>query len=441
MAMQFGASGSITLRALMIGAIVLLLMIPLSMLSGLVSERSSLREQAYTRVAEGWGGSIVLGGPILIIPTERTVVEKYKTSIVRSDIYLLPSRSDVDIDLQLEDEPRSVGIYAVPVYLSRVHLSGDFDFSALRPLLDQPGVTYLWEQSRLRLPLSQVRSLREVERASFADLQLKLGPAGPGVYNGVEATVDLAQLNKDAAVRFDFKAVIAGSRDLSVLPLGSTTTAQLRSGWPHPSFQGAFLPVERNISQQGFDARWQVLELNRSYRQAWMEGEVSEAALAESAFGVGLYQAVDVYQRGERAIKYALLFIALTFLTFFAWEQITRLRLHPLQYLLVGLALSTFYLLLIALSEHLAFAAAYVIAALALVLLTGIYIAGALKSSARGLAVAAAMTSVYGLLYVLVLSEDYALLLGAITLFVALAAVMLVTRKIDWYHLGAAEES
>jgi inner membrane protein len=225
---------------------------------------------------------------------------------------------------------------------------------------------------------------------------------------------------------------------LSVLPLGSTTTAALKSGWPHPSFQGAFLPASRSISADGFEARWQVLELNRSYRQAWLEGEVNEATLAESAFGVGLFQAVDIYQRGERAIKYALLFIALTFLTFLAWEHIARVRLHPLQYLLVGLALSMFYLLLIALSEHVAFALAYLIAAVALVMLIGVYVAGALKGRARGAAASAVMTVVYGLLYVLVLSEDYALLLGAIILFSALAAVMLATRKLDWYAVTPA---
>lgn len=439
--MRFGESGSITVKALMIGAIGLLLIVPLTMLRGLVSERSALREQAYARVAEGWGGNIVLGGPMLIVPTERMIVENDVTNILRTDIYLLPSRLEVDTGLTLEKEPRYVGIYAVPVYLANVQLKGEFDLAALQPMLGKPGVTYRWSESRLRLPLSQVRSLREVQRASFANQTVKLGPAGPGVYRGVEAPVDLTELVKGGAVPFDFKAVLAGSRDLSVLPLGSTTTVKLRSDWPHPSFQGAFLPVERNIDAQGFDARWQVLELNRSYRQVWWEPEVNEATLMESAFGVGLYQAVDVYQRGERAIKYALLFIALTFLTFFAWEQVTRMRLHPLQYLLVGLALSTFYLLLIALSEHFAFAVAYVVAATALVLLIGAYMAGALGNRTRGYTAGTAMAAVYGLLYVLVLSEDYALLLGAIVLFAALAAVMLVTRRIDWYQLGAPATS
>lgn len=440
MALRFTESASVGVKAVMIGAIVLLLLIPLMMLRGLVSERSILREQAYSRVAEGWGGDIVAGGPLLIIPTQRVVTdEENKTRIVRSDIYLLPSQLDIDVSLQLEPEPRYVGIYAVPVYLSHVHLSGQFDFAALQPLLNQPDVTYLWRQSRLRLPLSHVRSLREIQQARLSNRDIKLGPAGPGLYRGVESEIDIAELMKTPTARFDFKAVLAGSRNFSVLPVGSTTSVTLRSDWPHPAFQGAFLPVSRTISSAGFEARWQVLELNRSYRQAWMEHEVAEATLLESAFGVGLYQAVDVYQRGERAIKYALLFIALTFLTFFAWEQVSRIRIHPMQYLLVGLALSLFYLLLIALSEHLAFTLAYVIASAGLILLIGIYIAGALHSGARGVVAATAMTIVYGLLYVLVLSEDYALLLGAIILFIALAAVMLVTRKIDWYGAGEGQ--
>jgi inner membrane protein len=443
MAFGIGESASVTLKAVMIGAIVLLLLVPLAMLRGLVSERAALREQAYARVAEGWGGNMVLGGPMLIVPTQRTVVERVDDKdiarIVRSDVYLLPARLEMNVDLKLRDEPRYVGIYAVPVYLADVRLAGEFDFQGLRAAgSPSSGVQYLWHQSRLLLPLSQVRSLREVTEASFAGQHVKLGPGRPAVYRGIETAVDLTQLIEGTSGAFAFHTVIAGSRDLSMLPLGSTTTLQLHSNWPHPSFHGAFLPAEHTITPQGFDARWQVLELNRSYRQLWSEFEVNEGSLAESSFGVSLYQAVDVYQRGERAVKYALLFIALTFLTFFAWEQITRNPLHPLQYLLIGLALSIFYLLLIALSEHISFVAAYVTAAAALVVLIGVYIAGALRSSIRGGIAGAAMSGVYALLYALVLSEDYALLLGAIVLFVALAAVMVVTRRIDWYRLGAA---
>jgi inner membrane protein len=354
----------------------------------------------------------------------------------------LPAVLDVNVDLDLESEPRYVGIYGVPVYLSRVRISGHFDPQALRPLLDQPGVTYRWDQARVRLPLSDVRSLREVGLARFAESDVTFGPAGQGLYRGVEAVIDPSVIsNGSTPVTFEFRTVIAGSRAFSVLPLGSTTTVGLKSDWPHPSFQGAFLPVERSITDQGFDARWQVLELNRTYRQAFTRYEVEDETVVASALGVGLYQAVDIYQRGERAIKYALLFIALTFLTFFAWEQVSKMRIHPLQYLLVGLALSVFYLLLIALSEHLTFWLAYLIAACALIGLIGIYIAGVLRSRARGTVAGAAMAIVYGLLYMLVLSEDYALLMGAIILFVALAGVMIATRRLNWYGDDEVEEA
>jgi inner membrane protein len=327
------------------------------------------------------------------------------------------------------------------VYLSTLSLRGEFDFTTLQPLLQQPEVTLLWSQSRLRLPISSVRSLREIKQANFAGQAVKLGPASPGVYGGIEARVDLTQLHQSATAAFDFGTVVAGSRAVSVLPLGSATTVNMSADWPHPSFQGAFLPSARTIDAQGFQARWQVLELNRSYGQVWQEGEVTDAGLQQSAFGVSLFQPVDIYQRGERAVKYAVLFIALTFLTFFAWEQVTRNRMHPLQYLLVGLALSMFYLLLIALSEHIAFAIAYVTAAAALVLLIGLYLAGALRSAGRGVVAGGAMSLVYGLLYMLVLSEDYSLLLGSIILFAALAAVMLATRRVDWYRLRPEEPS
>jgi inner membrane protein len=440
MGLRLGHSTSAGAKAFIIGVIVVLLLIPLTMLRGLISERSGLREQAYGKVAQGWGGDVTVGGPMLRIPTERLVTDGKETHIVRRDIYLLPSQLDVQSDIRMEPEPRYVGVYSVPVYMTAVHVTGQFDFASLQLLLNEPGVTYKWEEARLRLPLSDVRSLRKVERARLGQTDLKLGPAARGLYVGIEAPVMGDVFNQRSTVAFDLKLVLAGTRTFSVLPLGSTTSVSVRSDWPHPEFQGAFLPASRKISAEGFDAQWQVLELNRSYRQAWTEGEVDEAALLSSSFGVGLYQPVDTYQRAERAVKYAVLFIALTFLTFFTWEKVSRNRIHPLQYLLVGVALSVFYLLLIALSEHIDFMIAYVVAALALVALVGTYLAGALRSRMRGAIAASAMSLVYGLLYALILSEDYALLLGAIILFVAVAAVMLVTRRVDWYSSAEVEE-
>jgi inner membrane protein len=441
MAIRIVESGSVTLKAVLIGVIVLLLLIPLTMLKSVVTERAGLREQAYQRVAEGWGGELTVGGPMLIVPTERRAVIDGKETVLRDHVYLMPAKLNADMEVKLDPEPRYVGIYAVPVYLSTVRLQGEFDFSTLRSFVPDAGVEFIWAQSRLRLPLNTVGSLREIEQANFADQAVKLGPGVPGPYQGVEAWVDLSQLHQTPGAAFDFGAVIAGSRAVSILPLGSVTSVKLNADWPHPSFQGSSLPVERTISDTGFEARWQVLELNRSHGQIWREGTVTEEMVQRSAVGVSLFQPVDIYQRGERAVKYAVLFIALTFLSFFAWEQVTRNRLHPLQYLLVGLALSMFYLLLIALSEHIAFALAYVTAAAALVGLIGTYLAGALRSTWRGVIAGSVMSLVYGLLYMLVLSENYSLLLGSIILFAALAAVMMATRRVDWYRLKPEEPS
>ena len=435
---RFVESTSITVKAVIIAFIILILLVPLTMLRGLVNERASMREQAYARVAEGWGGDIVIGGPMLVVPTERVVLENDKQRVLRTSLYVLPSQLDAQIDLQLEPEPRHVGIYAVPVYQSVIKLSGHFDAAAIDALPREAGVTYLWHQARIRLPLSASRSLREVREARFNSSALTFVPAGSGPFRGVDSPLDLTAFVETRAAEFSFQAVVAGSRAISLLPVGSTTSVSMQSTWPHPSFDGAFLPVEHAIANDGFRARWQVLELNRAYGQSWFGEEVTEATLLDSSIRIGLYQAVDVYQRAERAIKYALLFIALTFLTFFAWEQLSGLRLHPLQYFLVGLALSMFYVLLIALSEHLRFVIAYGIAAIALVTLMGAYISGALASRCRGMVVATAMSVVYGLLYALILSEDYALLMGAVTLFASLAAVMLATRKIDWYRVSSS---
>jgi inner membrane protein len=296
-----------------------------------------------------------------------------------------------------------------------------------------PGRTFHWEQARLRLPVSQVRSLRELGKTRFADENLKFSPAGRGLVTGIEAVITSSDAAPRGVWQFDFQLTLAGSRELSVLPLGGDTQMQMRANWPDPAFQGAFLPATHRISAHGFEARWQVLELNRAFGPSWLETEVDAATLINSAFGVGLYQVVDVYQRGERAVKYALLFIALTFLSFFAWEQLAKVRLHPLQYLLVGLALSLFYLLLLALSEHVSFGVAYWSAAAALIALIGVYLAGALHRRQRGLAAATAMGGVYAVLYLLVISESYSLLMGALALFAVLAVVMVATRHVDWY--------
>ncbi len=431
-------------KVLVIGLISLGLMIPLAMLRSLISERQGMREQASATVAQGWGGEVVGGGPVLRIPvqsesrrTDGQVVHEVHQQ------YLLPER--LEVTAQLSQAPsRHVGIYSVPVFTVHLKVSGSFRASDLRAAAE-PGTQ--WQSAQLRLPLSEVRSLRELTGARFADQPLAFEPQRGGGFNGIEAAIDLSGLLAQAGVAtpsslasselpFALDLVLAGSGSFALLPTAATTRLHLAGDWPDPQFQGAFLPAQYHLDEHGFDAQWQVLALNRSFSQGWMDDEVDGTRLKSAAFGVGLYQSVDVYQRSERAVKYALLFIALTFLSFFGWEKLSGFRVHAMQYLFIGLALSTFYLLLLALSEHLAFGISFWLAAAALVGLLGVYVAGFTESARRGAVVAALMSGVYALLYGLLLSEDYALLIGAIALFAMLAALMLSTRRLKWEEGG-----
>lgn len=437
MQVTFSRAVSPAFKAIVIGAIVIALLVPLSMLEGLVQEREVLREAAYVRVAEGWGGALKVGGPVLVVPTESQSEPAESPRVDREDLYLLPTSLDIAIDTAQEPEPRYVGLYEVPVFTANIRITGAFDLANVRRELEARHADrrILWHQARLRLPTSDLRGLRELSNARFGTDDLTISPGTHGPFAGLESAIASDGLREDAMRQFEFVLRMGGSRELAVLPVGSTTRATVRSDWPHPAFRGAYLPAERVVTPSGFEARWQILELNRTYGGVLSSRTIDEAKIGDALICVGFHQPVDIYQRGERAIKYALLFIALTFMTVFAWEHVTGMSLHPLQYLLVGFALSIFYLLLIALSEHLAFVYAYWIAATALVLLIGVYLAGALRSPRRGWIAAAALLGTYAISYFLIISESYALLMGSIVLFTALGILMTTTRHVDWYAI------
>lgn len=418
-----------------IGLIVLGLMIPLSMLRGLILERSQMRNQAVETVAKGWGGNLTVGGAILRVPFD--VESKSSTgeiSKISHQLFILAENLDIQAAID-HTTTRRVGIYGVPVYLVRAKLAGTFrmeDVMAAAAMQPYPAATFHWKEASVRLPLSDVRSVREFSGATVGQRVLIFGPASSIGLPGVEAKIDLSEVSHVERLPFAAQLVLAGSQSLSFLPTAETTKVDLISDWPDPQFQGAFLPSQYSLDGHGFHAHWQVLALNRSFAQSWVDDQLDESQLAKSEYGVDLFQSVDVYQRSERAVKYALLFISLTFLSFFAWESLGKIRVHAMQYLLIGLALSTFYLLLIALAEHLPFWLSYWTGAAALVGLLAFYVSGAMSSVRLGTIIASLMSLVYGLLFMLVLSESYALLIGAIALFGVLATVMVATRKLRW---------
>ena len=444
--MTFDLHQSITFKVLGIGFLALLMLIPLVQVQALIRERSGLREQALADIAQRWGAAQNVGGPVLAIPkrvrvqTNNGWITQESTEILLADqLYLRGT---------LAPEVRRYGIYSTPVYLAELKISGRFLTRDLHALggpardahtADTPETTYLFDRAELRLPLSDVRGIRRISALRMDGNEYTFGPAsgGAGALHAVALPIDVSQWSGDSHV-FELDLTLAGTASLQFLPLARHTEASLSAPWPSPSFGGAFLPAEREVVARGFDAHWQVLDLNRSYGQHWQQDDAHGVDPGSAAFGVNLYQPADLYQQNERAGKYGVLFIAFTFVAFFLFEVLKKLRVHPVQYLLIGVALTTFYVVLLALSEQVGFTWAYLAAAAAVVALIGGYAAAVLRARRAGVLLAATLAVVYALLYGLVVSEQYSLLMGAIALLAVVAALMYLTRKVDWSKAATA---
>ena len=419
---------SASLKATILTAIALALLVPLTLLSSLVAERVSQRDAAVNSVARGWGDRQWLAGPIIAIPVT-TEGEHPRTC----DWYVLPDRLNLAVKLKVEQERRRLGVYEVPVYVAQVHATGEFDLKreVLRLTRGESGLHPHLDQARLLLPINDPRGLRNlvVTAPTLKDFEPSDGFPLPVLAAPLGGPTEIS----DRRQQFDLTYEVAGTQSLGFLPLARTIQVAAQGNWPDPGFTDGFLPLERHIDARGFTASWQVLNLNRSYGDRWFQDSTPAATVLASGFGVELVQPVDIYQRCMRAVKYGGLFIALSFLTLFFVETLLRRSLHPIQYGLMGLALSVFYLLLLALAEQLGFLAAYVVAAASLCGLIGVYLAGVLASASAGEVAAGAFAATYALLYLLVTSESYALLAGSLALFALLSTVMLLTRKLDWY--------
>lgn len=440
-------------KALGIGLLALTMLFPLSQVRMLVAERRGLQEEAQERIAAGIGGAQRLGGPVLSIPAQSiATVEDRVTHQPRvtvgdaAPVRMLPQTLDIDASLSME--LRHKGIYSLPTYVAAVRIRGSFDRAAIVEYLQRPAIENEAhelrrerpEQAQLLLPLGDLKSLRSAKRLELAGAKLVPSAGELGGAQALSLPVDLAALlasSKGDELGFAFDIEISGSEAISFVPMAGSTTVTVQSRWPHPDYQGAFLPVEKQpVSGGGFKARWSVLQVNRAIAASWLGDAQGARQFAAAAFGVRLMQPSTVYSSNERAVRYGVLFIAITFIGFFGWEHASsKLRLHAMNYALVGLSLAAFYLLLLALSEHLGFALAYLIAAAALVLLLFAYVLGVTSSRVAAAVNAALLSLSYGLLYLILGSEDYALLLGSLLVFGALAALMLATRRLDWSRL------
>jgi inner membrane protein len=426
---------SVSLRMVVVGFMTLVLLIPVAMLNELVTERAELRAAAAADIMRGFGGPQLVAGPVLMIPARAVSIDANSRTVTDTRLNLLPEL--LDIDASLDPEVLYRGIHEVPVYRAQVRVSG-----ILRIPDDDAGDASLELQRRnafLALALTDAGATRSapVLRIEGREVPLEAGgslQAGWPPHMIARVGDIVAAAEPGARLNFEIDLDFAGGESLHVLALGDTTNVSMRSAWPSPSFTGRYLPHEREVRDDGFTAAWTLSGLGRPLPAHWREGTLDASIGVTSAVGVELYNPVDLYQKTQRATKYAILFIGLSFVAYFLFETMGRLRLHPMQYLLVGFANALFYLLLLSLAEHIGFGAAYFMSAAASIVLIAGYSLSVLRNAARAGVMAAMLAGLYLFLYLVLQAEDYAMLAGAVGLWIILGAIMYLTRQVDWYR-------
>jgi inner membrane protein len=421
---------SVTGKALFIGALILTLLVPLGMIERLIAERGQRHDAASAAVASTLG-SQTIGGPILVVPFR---LVSSNDPAATDELYLLPEELGISSDSQTH--PIARGIYQIPVYEAHIEISGRFaDASTFTRNGERE---LLWDQAVIALPLGDFRSLREPVRFTAGGMSTPLQRGGmrvPGFGQQLVARyADLGVGALTAPLEFSIDVKVGGSNWLGFLPLGSITRVTMTSDWPSPSFRGAYLPEHREVNGQGFSANWTVLDVGRAFPPRWKRSDPVGAVSGDSSeFGAALIDPVGVHEATLRATKYGVLLIGLCFATYFAFELLASLRLHALHYLLIGMANCVFYLLLLALAEQIGFGFAYLASAGGSAALITLYSVSVLRSVLRALPIGALLAALYSYLYVTLRAEDYALLLGALGTFGALAAIMYLTRHVDWH--------
>jgi inner membrane protein len=428
--------------------LILLLQIPLLLTHGVLVERRGYQRQATAEIAGIWGADQRVIGPVLAIPyayptqvirskvVAGKVVQVEETDLAAATAYFLPET--LTAGGPVESEVRHRGIYDVVVYTTRLRLTGHFrpDFAAAGIAADRID----WQKARVFLSVSDLRGVRSVSPLQIADSKacpFESADSTAGEFLPLVARIENAAA--DTRWEFAFEAALQGSERLQIAPVGRVTTVVLSSSWPDPSFCGACLPVKRSVSSEGFKAEWETSHFSHGFPQSWTSRLINSQEMMRkidaACFGVTFAQPVDGYRLTERAEKYGLLFFVLVFAVFFVFEVTAALRIHPLQYALVGAALCLFFLGFLALSELMATGPAYGVAAAACTALVALYAWSFLRTGRRTLVIGGGLSATYGYLYFVLQSQDYALVAGTVALFALLALVMFCTRRINWYTL------
>lgn len=439
-------TNTFTFKVVFIALLSLLLLIPSIMISSLGEERKQTAANAQNEIASKWGMPQHVTGPVIAIPC----VEGNQKDIY----YILPKTLNVNADVKSQTLYRN--IYEAVVYNSSIDIDGTFNINSLLPIKND-SVKVLLNEAYIELGITDLRGISkkvqinldgkisdindgglddniQYDESSLVDKVVEEDGAVMPVDVRVQgscvamARMDLTELAQHDSVPFKLHLDLKGSETLNFAPVGEVTKIHVKGDCGTPSFNGNFLPVDRNVTPDGFDATWEVISINRPYPQSFMGNRASE--IAASQVQVGLRIPVDRFQKTDRAIKYALLVIVLTFIAALFSEFRLRRHINVFQYLLIGLALVLFYSLLLSMSEHMAFALAYVIATLMTVGMVTIYLFGVLKVKKQALIIGAMLLFMYAYIFVLLSLESYALLAGSIGLFIILAVIMYYSLKI-----------
>lgn len=421
---------NIFLKIGIIIALILILLIPTEMVKKLIHEREQIQIKAIQDVSSKWAEGQTITGPYIAIPYNKYAEEQGGGETVNW-LYFLPEQ--LKINGNISSEKRYRGIYEVVVYESSLKIEGNFkpiDFSPFGIEAKQ----IHFEKATLNLGITDMKGIEKQINLNWNEntVIFNSGTSTSHIASkGINATISVNN-NDTLSYNFSMEIDLKGSQHLYFIPVGKTTDVTINSNWQTPSFSGNYLPDDRTITESGFDANWNILHLNRNYPQSWRG---SSYVIGSSSFGTDLLLPVDNYIKSYRVARYAILFIVMTFMVFFFVEVMNKVFIHPIQYLLVGIALVVFYTLLLSFSEHIRFNLSYIIAAILTLFLVTAYTTAILKSKQIGTLILGILLILYTFIFIIIQLEDYALLMGSIGVFLILALVMYFSRKIDWYNI------
>lgn len=437
------------LKVAAIAALSVVLLLGLTWIGSIVTERQARRDGVIHDIAASSSYAQRIEGPILVVPYQKTRREwKYDSVNGRHmEEFQVPGRllilpEELELDGKIPTELRKRSIYAARLYHANLKIHATFDIPVHYGVGDD-WASYQFEPPAIALGLSDIRGIQNASKVLVGGQPAKLlaGTTSEILGSGLHTPVPAVDGSQLAHIDFQMELGLQGTSQFSVIPVGRASQIKLESDWPNPSFNGAYLPTQHTITPSGFQAQWATSFFSTNLEEAMSTCAAGGSCtqVEDRVVGVSFVDPVDQYLKTDRSIKYAFLFISLTFAGFFLFEVLKKLAVHPIQYSLVGAALALFYLLLLSLSEHIGFALAYLTSSAACVLLIGFYISGILRSARHGVGFAAVLTLLYAALYGLLGADDYALLMGSILVFGLLAAVMVLTREVDWGSLRREE--